>query len=153
MSGVHSRYPVSVSWEGARRGRGSSVDGLPDLSIAPPPSFGGPAGFWTPEHLFVLAAASCWLTTFLAVAAASKLDFVAVDCPGTGVLEQGEDRRFRISTIVLHPRVTVTRAEDRERAARLVEKAESLCLIRNSMRTEIRLEAEVLVRVESPVLV
>ena len=144
MSEVHSAYPVSVRFEGEHRGLATSVDGLPDLPVASPPAFGGPAGVWSPEHLFVLAAATCWMTTFLAVARNSKLEFAALDCPGVGTLEKGDDRRFWISRIVLKPRVTILREEDRERAVRLMEKAEAACLISNSMKSAVTLEAEVL---------
>ena len=145
MPEVHSSYPVSVRWEGEHRGLATSVDGLPDLPVASPPAFGGPAGVWSPEHLFVLAAATCWMTTFLAVARNSKLEFGAVDCPGTGTLEKGDDRRFSISRIVLRPRVTILKEEDRERTMRLIEKAEAACLISNSMKSTVTIEAEVLV--------
>ncbi len=145
MSDVHSHYPVSVRWEGERRGQASSPDGLPDLVVAAPPSFGGPAGVWSPEHLFVLSVATCCMTTFLAVAEASKLEVTAVECGGNGTLERGEDRRFWISTLVLRPRVTLVREEDRERGLRLIAKAESACLIHNSIRTQVTLESEVLV--------
>jgi len=150
MSEVHSTYPVAVRWEGEKRGLGSSPDGLPDLKLASPPAFGGPAGAWSPEHLFVLSAATCWMTTFLAVAQASSLEVTAVDCSGEGVLDKGEDRRFRIARIALKPRVTIVREEDRERAGRLIEKAEAACLIRNSIRSEVTLSSEVLV--EAPAL-
>lgn len=145
MSEVHSSYPVSVRWEGERRGLATSIDGLPALPVASPPSFGGPAGVWSPEHLFVLAAASCWMTTFLVVAQNSKLEFGAVDCSGVGTLEKGDDRRYWIPRIVLRPRVTVLREEDRERTLRLIEKAEAACLISNSMKSAVTIEAEVLV--------
>ena len=145
MSEVHSTYPVAVHWEGDKRGLGSSTDGLPDLKVASPPPFGGPSGVWSPEHLFVLSATTCWMTTFLAVAQASNMEIVAVDCSGEGVLDKGEDRRFRISRIALRPRVTIAREEDRERAGRLIEKAEAACLIRNSIRSEVTLSSEVLV--------
>ncbi len=147
MPEVHSTYPVAVHWEGEKRGLGSSPDGLPDLKVASPPAFGGPGGFWSPEHLFVLSAATCWMSTFLAVAQASGLEVVTVDCAGEGILDKGEDRRFRISRIDLKPRVSITREEDRERAGRLIEKAEAACLIRNSIRTEVTLAPEVLVAV------
>lgn len=150
MLEVHSTYPVAVHWEGEKRGLGSSPDGLPDLKVASPPAFGGPGGFWSPEHLFVLSAATCWMSTFLAVAQASGLEVVTVDCAGEGILDKGEDRRFRISRIDLKPRVTITREEDRERAGRLIEKAEAACLIRNSIRSEVTLASEVLV--ETPAL-
>lgn len=145
MSEVHSSYPVAVRWEGGRRGLATSSDGLPDLPVASPPPFGGPAGVWSPEHLFVLSAATCWMTTFLAVSEASKLEVGAVECQGKGELEKGEDRRFWIPRIVLMPRVTIHREEDRERALRLIEKAEAACLISRSMRTEVTLQPEILV--------
>lgn len=143
MPEIHSRYSVAVHWHAGREGRATSADRLPELAVASPPAFGGPAGVWTPEHLFVLAAAACWMTTFLAVAELSKLEFEAVEAGGEGVLERGEDRKYVIARITLRPRVTIRRESDRERALRLIEKAENACLIRNSVRTEITLEPEV----------
>lgn len=140
---VHSTYPVAVRWVGGRRGLATSNDGLSDLPVASPPPFGGPAGVWSPEHLFVLAATTCWLTTFIAVSELSKLEVEAVEAGGVGVLERGPDRKFWISKITLRPRVTVRRAEDVERALRLIEKAEQACLIRRSVTTAIVLEPEV----------
>jgi organic hydroperoxide reductase OsmC/OhrA len=150
MSEVHSTYPVAVQWEGEKRGFASSPDGLPGLKVAAPPAFGGPAGEWSPEHLFVLSAAACWMTTFLAVSSASSLEITAVECPGEGVLERGDDRRFFISSIALKPRVTIVHERDRDRAVRLLEKAEAACLISNSMRCVVTLAPEVLV--EAPAL-
>lgn len=143
MSELHSTYPLSVRWQDGRRGLASAPDGLPDLEVASPPQFGGPGGRWTPEHLFVGAATSCWLTTFLAIAEFSKLDFVAVEAAGEGFLERGDDNRFSITRIVLRPRVTVRREADRDRALRIVRKAEESCLVARSMRTAIVLEPDV----------
>ena len=143
MTEIHSKYPLSVRWTGGREGVATSADGLPELAVASPPAFGGPAGVWTPEHLFVLAASTCWMTTFLSVAELSKFEFVAVEADGEGVVERGDDRRYRIARITLRPRVTIRREADRERALRLIEKAENVCLIRNSVHTEIKLEPEV----------
>lgn len=151
MSDVHSLYPVSIRWEGERRGLASSVDGLPPLTVSAPPAFGGPAGLWSPEHLFVLAAASCWMTTFIAVAAASKLEYGGIECGATGTLEKGEDRRFWVSKIVLRPRVTIAHEADRERAQKVIEKSEWACLISNSMRSAVTVEAAIDVTSAAPV--
>jgi peroxiredoxin-like protein len=134
---------VAVRWTRGREGVAASADGLPDLAVASPPTFGGPAGVWTPEHLFVLAASTCWMTTFLSIAELSKLEFAAVEADGEGVVERGDDRRYRIARITLRPRVTIRREADRERALRLIDKAENACLIRNSVHTEIVLEPTV----------
>ncbi len=140
MTDLHSTYPFSIRWLGEKRGLASAPGGLPDMEVASPPEFGGPGGRWTPEHLFVASATSCWLTTFLAIAELSKLEFVAVEVAGEGFLERGDDRRFSITRIVLRPRVTVRREEDRDRALRIVRKAEESCLVARSMRTAIALE-------------
>lgn len=145
MSELHSTYSASVRWTGGKQGVAASDDGLPELEIASPPQFGGPGGRWTPEHLFVEAATACWMTTFLAVAELSRLAVAEVSATGEGQLEKGDDRRFSIARIVLRPRVAVSREEDREKALRLVQKAEDSCLIARSMRSEIVLEPEVVV--------
>ena len=145
MTDSEGTFPVSVRWLDGRSGRARAPGGLPDLDVASPPSFGGPGERWTPEHLFVLAATSCWMTTFLAVAELSHLEYVAVEADGEGTLERSEDRRYQVAEIRLRPRVTVRREADRERALRLIEKAESACLIARSMRTPVALEPEVLV--------
>ena len=68
---------------------------------------------------------------------------------GTGKLEKGtagEDKGYQITEIVLQPRITVHSEADRERATRLIEKAEKNCLVSRSMKTTIRLEPEIVVR-------
>ena len=143
MSEPHSTYSVGVRWTGGKEGIATAPEGLPDISIASPTAFGGPEGRWTPEHFFVGAATACWMTTFLAIAEISKLEIAAVEASGEGFLEKGEDRRFSIPRIVLAPRVTIRREEDRDRALRLIEKAEAACLVARSMRAEVTLAPDI----------
>ncbi len=143
MPELHSTYDVSVRWTGAKQATAHAPDGLPDLEIASPPQFGGPGGRWTPEHFFVGSAVACWLTTFLAIAELSKFAPVAIAASGQAFLEKGDDRRFAITRIVLRPHVTVRREDDRERALRLIQKAEDACLVARSMRTVVELEPTV----------
>jgi peroxiredoxin-like protein len=147
MPEIHSTYPVSVRWQEGKRGLASAPDGLPDLEVASPPQFGGPGGRWTPEHLFVGAVTSCWLTTFLAIADLSKLDVAEVEAAGEGILERGDDRRFSITRIVLRPRVSVRREQDRDRALRLIQKAEESCLVSRSIHSVVELEPEITVAI------
>jgi organic hydroperoxide reductase OsmC/OhrA len=145
MTEVHSRYPVTLQWMSEKRGRIGSPDGLPDLEVASPPQFGGHPGLWSPEHLFVAAALACWMTTFVAIAGYSKLEFLAVEGGGEAEIAPNEEKRYHVSAITLRPRVTVRREEDREKALRLIQKAESNCLIARSMRTPVALVPEVVV--------
>ncbi len=120
-------YTTSVRWESERRGSLTSP-GLPDLAVATPPQFpGGHAGIWSPEHLFVAAAEACLMTTFLAIAENSKLEYLEYSSEAEGVLEK-TDEGFMIT------------------ARRIVEKAEQHCLISKSMKTRVSLEPDVVVR-------
>lgn len=134
-------YRTSVKWTGERRAK-LTAPGLPDVEVATPPEFpGGHPGIWSPEHLFTAAAESCLMTTFLAIAASSKLTFSEYSSTADGTLEK-TDAGYLMTEIVLRPRVVVP-ADQVERAKRILEKAEKHCLISNSMKTRVVLEAEV----------
>jgi organic hydroperoxide reductase OsmC/OhrA len=136
-------YRTSVTWTGERRAK-LTAPGLPDVEVATPPEFpGGHPGIWSPEHLFTAAAEACLMTTFLAIAASSKLGFSEYSSTADGTLEKTE-AGYLMTEIVLRPRVVVA-ADQVERAKRILEKAEKHCLISNSMKTRVVLEAEVVV--------
>lgn len=146
MAELHSTYTVAITWTEGKTGVASAPE-LPDIAIGSPPEFGGPVGRWTPEHFFVAAAASCWMTTFLAIAELSKLTVAGVTIGGEGALEKGDDRRFSITRILLRPQIVVAGEDDRDKALRLAHKAEEVCLISRSMRTTVELAPEITVAV------
>ena len=135
-------YSTEVEWTGERGGDLSAPD-LPGLAVDAPPEFKGHEGVWTPEHLFVAAVNSCFMTTFLAIAENSKLEFVSFSADAKGKLETLEGRGFIMTEVVLRPKLLVSHARDVERAGRILEKAEKNCLISNSIKAETRLEPEV----------
>jgi peroxiredoxin-like protein len=119
-----------------------SVSGVPDLRAAPPLDFDGPGDAWSPEHLLMAAVQTCFLFTLRAVAQASKVEFTALELAGEGTVDR-KDGGLRFTEIVLRPRVTVAAGADRERAIKILEKAERSCLVSASLATPIRLEPEV----------
>jgi len=134
-------YQTEVEWTGERHGD-LRAPVLPELRIDAPPEFKGHDGVWTPEHLFVASVNSCFMTTFLAIAENSKLDFISFKAGATGRLEKLE-RGFAMTEITLHPKLVIKNAGDFERANRILEKAEKHCLISNSIKSETRVEAEI----------
>lgn len=141
-------YTTRITWTGGREGR-LQADSLPELTFSAPEEFHGRAGMWTPEHFYVAAANACLLTTFLAIAEISKLEIIAYEAVGTGKLEKGvagDEKGYQITEIVLRPRITVVSEADRDRAWRLIEKAEKNCLVSRSMKTRMTLEPEILVK-------
>ncbi len=141
MSDAHT-YATKLEWKETRKGT-ISAEGLPSVEVATPPEFpGGIAGIWSPEHLFVAAAEVCLMTTFLAIAENSKLEFSAYSSEAVGTLEKTEEG-FRITKIMIRPHVVVADEGLKDRATRIVEKAEHHCLVSNSMKTQIELDVTV----------
>jgi organic hydroperoxide reductase OsmC/OhrA len=116
--------------------------GLPSLSTAPPSQFGGPGDQWSPETLFVAAAADCLILTFRAMARASNMPWLDIDCRAEGVLDRVEGVT-RFTELRLHARLTLPAGGDVVRGRRLLEKAEKGCLVTNSLKVEPVLVADV----------
>lgn len=137
-------YPLHLESTGPKTGTLTSDEGLPKLDVASPPEFGGPAGTWSPEHLFVASVSSCLMTTFRAIATMSNLDVVDYTDDPVGHLVR-EGSLFRVESVTLRPRVVVSNPDTVDKAQRLLEKAERACLISRSVTADIRLEATVAV--------
>jgi peroxiredoxin-like protein len=143
-------YRASAIWTMRRRGIASAEDVPRTINFSAPPEFQGEPGLWTPEHLLVASVATCFLTTFRAVAEISKLQVVRLEIDAEGVLEKQEGG-FRITRVVVRPRLTIADAADQERAQRLLEKAERACLISRSLSSQVTMQATVEVDAAVPV--
>ena len=135
-------YETEVDWID-RRSSVLAAPGMPDIEVTPPPEFQGTEGTWTPEHLFVGSVTSCYVTTFLAIAELSKLEFASISCGATAKLEKLEGSGFQITEITLKPNLVLRHASDAERAGRIMEKVKRNCLISNSIKAVVSLEPRI----------
>lgn len=119
-----------------------SAEGLSTLQSAPPKEFGGPGDQWSPEDLIVAAVADCFVLTFRAIAAASKLDFSELKCDVTGTLDKVERvTKFTEMKVVAHLKLPAD--ADESKAQRTLEKAKGMCFITNSLNSEVHLETHI----------
>ena len=117
------------------------------IAFSAPPEFNGQAGLWTPEHFLVAALASCYVSTLSSISQISKFEFNSLDLETEGILGH-ENGTLRFQGIHLRPHVKIAREEDRERALRLLQKAEKSCLIARSLSCPVTVEPEI--QVEMP---
>ena len=122
-----------------------SATDLPALVTAAPAEFGGPGDLWSPETLLVAAAVNCFVLTFRAIAAGSKLPWEQLTCGGEGTLDR-VDGVTRFTGLALHAQVVLPAGGDAEKAKRLLEKSERACLISNSLALQPTLTCDVDVR-------
>lgn len=132
-------YHTAVKWTEQRKGT-IFCAGKPDVVVATPPEFKGHDGIWSPEDLFVASANICLMTTFLAVAERAGLAFTSYESSAEGRLELVEGK-FQFTAITLKPVITLPPGGDAVKAKELIEKAEANCLISNSMKARVHLNA------------
>lgn len=145
-------YNVQIQWSNDRKGvmcspelSNSSDQKNGCIEVATPPEFPkGIPGIWSPEHLFTAAVSSCLMTTFLSIAENSKLEFTSFQCNSKGKLDQ-VDGKYLMTEVILEPTVTISHEKDRERAERVLTKAEAACLISNSIKSKVTMQANILV--------
>jgi organic hydroperoxide reductase OsmC/OhrA len=121
-----------------------SSPGLDDLPSAAPAEFGGPGDQWSPETLLAAAVADCFILSFRAIARASKFEWISLSCDVEAVLDKVEKvtqfTEYR-ETVVLE----VPPGSDEQKALRLLERAEHVCLVTNSLKGTTHLDAKVMV--------
>lgn len=136
-------FVSSARWTSGKRGVTAGQDVEPPIHFSAPPEFQGEPGAWTPEHFFTSAIATCFITTFQAIASFSKFLMAALDVSVEGKVEKVEGG-YRFTRVIVRPVLTIQNEADRERGLRLLEKAEKACLISRSLSSEVILEAKVL---------
>jgi len=148
VPGTTHRYSVGCSWQGSTadgyeaydRGHAATAPpAIPTLSLSSDPSFRGDPQRLNPEQLLVMAASSCQLLSFLAVAAQARVDVVEYRDEAEGVMP-ASDRPLRITRIVLRPAITVRGDVAESRLTHLCEVAHRECFIANSLTTDVVVE-------------
>ena len=121
-----------------------STDGVRIIESAPPKEFDGPGNQWSPEGLLTAAVAGCFVLSFRAIAAASKYAWTSLDARTQGTLDR-IDGKMRFTRFDTHAKLHVPEGSDTERAKKLLEKAETACLVANSLSSDRHLTVEVVV--------
>jgi len=141
-------YETTLHWEGSTGAGYDAYDRAHEIALPPSDdrlvasadqAFRGNPNRTNPEQLFLAAASSCQMLSFLAIAARSGIEVLAYEDRATAVMP--EDRRpVWITAITLRPRIVVAPGTDLGRVQRIVEKGHEECYVANSVRTEITIE-------------
>ena len=140
-----------LSWRGSTSGGSDGYERTHRVVLPPANSeivlssdanFEGSAALSNPEQLLLAATSSCQMLSYLAYAAAARIDVVSYEDDAEALMPS-DAKPTRITEIVLRPRITVAAGADPERAARLVERAHRACFIANTLNAEVTLEPSV----------
>ncbi|WP_245988693.1 OsmC family protein [Flexivirga caeni] len=113
---------------------------LAALGMSADPHFRGDPALVNPEQLLVMAASSCQLLSFLAVAARARLDVLDYRDEAEGVMPESVSP-MSVTRIVLRPVVTLAAGSRLDQLERLTRVAHEQCFIANSLRSELVIDA------------
>ena len=95
---------------------------------------------WDPPHMLLAAVESCFLLTLLSIAEKMKISIKSYASTAEGVIAAPDGKHSEVAEIVLRPAFHLENDADRPRLKLLVQKAEEYCLVRNSVKSKVRVE-------------
>lgn len=106
------------------------------------PEFLGKAALVNPEELFTASLASCFMLTFLYIAAMSNVSIDAYEAEAVGTLAKNEEGKMAMTEVVIKPRITYTgdNAPTADVLQSLFKKAHDTCFISCSVKTNVKIE-------------
>ena len=137
-------YNTVIEWQRELKGLLSS-SGKTNIEIATPTEFRGYPVIWSPEDLFVASVNSCIMTTFLYYTQRNNLNLLGYKSEAPGILEMQEGR-FTFTEIKVKPEITVGTQQDYDLAREFINKAEKACLISNSIKSEVSIESQIIIK-------
>ncbi len=143
-------FAANLVWTGAAQGSTSSyeaysrafraeVEGKPPIEGSSDTAFRGDASRYNPEDLLVVSLSACHMLSYLHLCASAGVEVVAYEDRATGTMAF-KDRKMRFVDVLLAPRVTIAKGDDREKAAALHEQAHEACFIASSVNFPVRHE-------------
>ncbi len=132
-------YRVVAWWSSGKTGLAKSNSVPNAIHFTAPPELGGLAGRWTPEDLLLSAVASCYTTTFHALAEYSQLEYADLEVEVEGTIRK-TDAGYSFSEIVIRPNLTISSPGMQPRALRLLQKAKTVCLVSRALSVEQKFE-------------
>ena len=127
-------FEVQLNWQEGRKGILTATDVKDTIRVATPPEFsGGVPDMWSPEHLFLSALSSCFMTTYLAIAEKSHLVISHYECNVIGQIALVEGH-LEFIAINLFPKIYVAVTNDIVKANEVLAKAYKHCIVANSIK-------------------
>ena len=136
-------FEVELNWLSGSEGELGAREVEQRIHVATPKVFGGDEDQWSPEHLFLGAISSCFMTTYLFFSAKYGFHISAYECNIIGDVEM-VDGKYKFTHINIFPKVYVADEPTAAKARLAMQKTQGYCLISNSVNAQITYHTEVL---------
>lgn len=145
---IHTFY-LKADWPGLRNDVGTIETKNLQTKVSIPPEMDGPGVGTNPDEMLLGAAATCYIITLAAMMERSRLSKVSLTMDSEGIVDVTNgvityQKIIHRPKVILHSNASI---KDLSLAQRLVEKAESSCMISRALKgnVEIDLQADILI--------
>ncbi len=111
---------------------------LDSIDISADPAFLGNPNLLNPEQLLLMAAVSCQLLSFLALAARARIEVSNYTDKAEAFMDE-TITPVRINLIRLHPNIFLREKEPEDKILRLVNLAHEECFVANTLNCEMEI--------------
>ena len=145
-----AKYTTDVRWTGEHWGHVTMGNG-PEMKFSAPPDAQGHAGVLTPEDAFVAAANTCVMLMFIWATERFKLKLISYDCRAEGTKLIEIDRTEIFTRLHFKPVIHVATGGEpknviENRVRRALQGAQKYSLVANSVKSEIVVEPEIVIK-------
>ena len=109
-----------------------SMSGIENISVGPPPLYGGSAETLNPEELFVASINSCIMLVFYYFAEKNSLDISEYNSQAAGTVEKTKNG-LRFTKVTIEASDKLKDSEQKEKIQEIAALAEKYCLVSNSV--------------------
>ena len=140
---VKYTYQTQLKWVSDRKGILSCKD-KPDILVACAPEFGGHPRIWTPEDMFVGMIETCTMATFLWLCDKKEVNIESYTSRSLGTAQM-VDNSMKFNSIIVKLKIGMSDGKDKSEIERILQQISKWCLISNSIKTEIKIKAELFI--------
>ncbi len=139
-------FEVLLKRTSGTRGELTVSDVPQPIIVSTPSEFqGGEDGFWSPEHLFLSALSSCFMSTYLAIAKKKGLAVYGFECSTIGQINLVKSH-LEFTLINLFPKIFVEKEKEIPLGNDILLKTYKQCLVSNSIKSKLVHHGEVLLK-------
>jgi organic hydroperoxide reductase OsmC/OhrA len=121
----------------------TSMSGISESEIGPPPIYGGDPNSLNPEEMLVASVNSCIMLVFFHFVKKYKVDVVSYHSDAEGKVEKTKNG-LRFTNVKVEAKVQLGNADSAQKIKEIAQLAEKYCLVSGSLACPVQYDVQVL---------
>ena len=120
----------------------TTMSGISETEIGPPPEYGGSPNSLNPEEMFVASVNSCIMLVFYHFAKKYEVEVASYHSDANGKVEKTKNG-LRFTNVEVRAKVSLRSASSADKIEEIAQLAEKYCLVSGSLACPVQYYAEV----------